>query len=128
MKLLKFLFWLPVLLVVIVFVSNNNSEMSFNLWPFMLEIKVSGSLAIVFLMLFGYVVAKVDSWFSYSPVRRALSSERKQNKLLDKKQKQLTDTISGLQDNITSLKSMNNKPIEEKSSFLSRFFAKFKRK
>ncbi len=128
MKLLKFLFWLPVLLVVIVFVSNNNSEMSFNLWPFMLEIKVSGALAIVFLMLFGYVVAKVDSWFSYSPVRRALSSERKQNKLLDKKQKQLTDTISGLQDNITSLKSMNNKPIEEKSSFLSRFFAKFKRK
>jgi len=99
--------------------------MSFNLWPFLLEIKISGALAIIFLILFGYVVAKIDSWFSYSPVRRALSSERKQNKLLDKKQRQLTDTISGLQENITSLKSKSNEPVGEKPSLWSRIISKF---
>jgi len=115
MKFFKFLFWLPVLLVVIVFASYNNQMMSFNLWPFIAEVKISGALAIIGLIVFGYVVAKVDSWFSYSPIRRALSSQKKQNKALDKKQKELTQTISGLQENISTLKAMNSVGKEAKS-------------
>ena len=127
MKFFKFLFWLPVLLIVIVFASYNNQMMSFNLWPFMLEVKISGALAIIGLILFGYFVAKVDSWFSYSPIRRALSSQKKQNKVLDKKQKELTQTISGLQENISSLKAMNKVETETKS-FLQSLKDKFSRK
>lgn len=127
MKFFKFLFWLPVLLIVVVFTSYNNQMMSFNLWPFMLEVKISGALAILGLILFGYIVAKVDSWFSYSPIRRALSSQKKQNKVLDKKQKELTQTISGLQENISNLKAMNNVEVETKS-FMQSLKDKFKRK
>jgi len=101
--------------VVIVFASYNNQMMSFNLWPFIAEVKISGALAIIGLIVFGYVVAKVDSWFSYSPIRRALSSQKKQNKALDKKQKELTQTISGLQENISTLKAMNSVGKEAKS-------------
>ena len=45
MKFFKFLFWFPVLLILIVFASYNSQMVDFNLWPFMLEAKVSGSLA-----------------------------------------------------------------------------------
>lgn len=127
MKFFKFLFWLPVLLSVIVFSSYNNQMMSFNLWPFITEVKISGSLAIVGLIVFGYVVAKIDSWFSYSPIRRALSSQKKQNKALDKKQKELTQTISGLQENISNLKAMNSVETEAKS-FMQGLKNMFKRK
>ena len=127
MKFFKFLFWLPVLLIVIVFASYNNQMMTFNLWPFMLEVKISGALAIIGLILFGYIVAKVDAWFSYSPIRRALSSQKKQNKVLDKKQKELTQTISGLQENISSLKAMNKVETETKS-FMQSLKDKFQRK
>lgn len=127
MKFFKFLFWLPVLLSVIVFSSYNNQMMSFNLWPFITEVKISGSLAIVGLIVFGYVVAKIDSWFSYSPIRRALSSQKKQNKALDKKQKELTQTISGLQENISTLKAMNSVETEAKS-FMQGLKNMFKRK
>ena len=127
MKFFKFLFWLPVLLVVIVFASYNNQMMSFNLWPFLLEVKISGALAVIGLILFGYIVAKIDSWFSYSPIRRALSSQKKQNKALDKKQKELTQTISGLQENISTLKAMNSVETETKS-FMQSLKDKFKHK
>jgi len=127
MKFFKLLFWFPVLVAVVVFVSYNNQPMSFNLWPFLLEVKISGALAIICLILFGYVVAKIDSWFSYAPIRRALNSQKKQNKALDKKQKELTQTISGLQENISSLKAMNNVEKETKS-FMQSLKDKFKRK
>ena len=130
MKFFKFLFWLPILTIVIVFVTTNSEKMSFSLWPFLPEnskISVSGPLAIIFFILFGYVVAKIDSWFSYSPIRRALSSQRRQNKQLDRKQKELTQTISGLQENISSLKAMNHVDAGKKS-FMARLREKFRRK
>ncbi len=130
MKLIKFLFWLPILTVVVVFVSTNSDKMSFSLWPILPEdtkIGVSGSLAIVSFIFFGYIVAKIDSWFSYSPLRKALSSQKKQNKVLDKKQKELEGTITGLQENISNLKAINH--IENvKKSFLSQIKEKFSRK
>ena len=126
MGFLKFLFWLPILLVVIIFAANNNTAMEFNLWPFELEVKISGALAILGFIFFGYIVAKVDSWFSYSPIRRALSAEKKQNKALGKKHKELTETISGLQDDISALKSKNTVP-GEKMPFWTVIKNKFKR-
>lgn len=131
MKFFKFLFWLPVLLVVIVFVSSNNEKMSFSVWPFLpseTKIDISGALAIIGLILFGYIVAKVDSWFSYAPVRKALSAQKKQNKVLGKKQKELTETISGLQENISSLKSQNIAAAADKISVWSGLKSKFSRK
>ena len=126
MGLLKFLFWLPVVLVVIIFTANNNPTMEFNLWPFGLEVKISGALAILGFIFFGYVVAKIDSWFSYSPIRRALSAQKKQNKALGKQQKELTNTISDLQDDISALKSKNTVQ-ENKVSFWASLKNKFKR-
>ena len=126
MKFFKFLFWLPVLVIITVFAAYNSEPVNFNLWPFLLEAKISGSLAIIALILFGYIIAKIDSWFSYSPMRRALSSQKKQNKMLGKKQKELEGTISGLKENITNLKAMNHME-PEKKSFMTRLKEKFKR-
>ena len=130
MKFFKFLFWLPILAIVVLFVTANSEKMSFSLWPFLPEntkIDIAGPLAIIFFISFGYVVAKIDSWFSYSPIRRALNSQKKQNKQLDRKQKELTQTISGLQENISNLKAMGH--IEtEKKGFFARLKDKFRRK
>lgn len=104
MSFIKMLIGLPLIIVVLIFAFVNNDLVSFNLWPFYLEITVSQSVAIVFLLFLGFIWGKFDSWLSYSPVRRALRQQKKANKKLNKEQEKLTEKVSDLEGSITSLK------------------------
>ena len=89
MGFIKMLIGVPLLMVILVFAFVNNDLATFNLWPFYIEITVSLSVAIVFFILLGFILGEFFSWLSYSPVRKALRSQKKENKKLNKEQQKL---------------------------------------
>ena len=103
MTFIKMLIGLPVVIVILIFAFVNNDLVEFNFWPFYIEITVSQSVAIVILVLLGFLLGKLDSWLSYSPLRAALRREKKENKKLNKAHLKLTEQVSDLQDNIVNL-------------------------
>ena len=96
MGFIKMLIGLPLLVVILVFAFVNNDLAVFNLWPFYIEITVSLSVAIVFFIFFGFVLGELFSWMSYAPVRKALRSQRKQNRKLSKEQQKLVKEMENL--------------------------------
>ncbi len=104
MNFIKMLIGLPVLIIILIFAFVNNDLVSFNFWPFYIEIIVSQSVAIVILILLGFLLGKLDSWISYSPVRRALRQHKKENKKLNKEHLKLTEQVTSLQGDIVNLK------------------------
>lgn len=109
---------LPIIIVVLIFAFVNNDFVTFSLWPFLVEITVSQSVVIVFLILFGFILGKLDSYISYSPLRKALRQQKKANKILNKEQQRLNEKVSDLEGNIVSLKE-ENKTIKENEPKLS---------
>ena len=112
MNFFKMLIELPIIIVVLIFAFVNNDFVTFSLWPFLVEITVSQSVVIVFLILFGFILGKLDSYISYSPLRKALRQQKKANKILNKEQQRLNEKVSDLEGNIVSLKE-ENKTIKE---------------
>lgn len=104
MNFIKMLIGLPVIIIVLIFAFVNNDLVTFNLWPFYFEVTVSQSVAIVFFVLFGYIYGKFNSWLSYSPVRKALRQQKKENKKLSKEQVKLSEKVTDLEGSITNLK------------------------
>ena len=129
MNFFKMLIELPIIIVVLIFAFVNNDFVTYSLWPFLVEITVSQSVVIVFLILFGFILGKLDSYISYSPLRKALRQQKKANKILNKEQQRLNEKVSDLEGNIVSLKE-ENKTIKENEPKLSmrerlrRFFHK----
>lgn len=115
MGFIKALIGLPLAFVVLVFAFVNNDMATFSLWPTGIEITVSLSVAIVFFVVVGYIIGWMFTWLSYASVRRALRSEKKQNKKLSKEQEKLVKEVEGLQGDIESLKTAT--PTEEKNSW-----------
>lgn len=107
MSFIKLLLGLPLLFVLLIFAFVNNDMATFSLWPLGIEITVSLSVAIVFLVLVGYVFGRIFAWLSYSPVRSALRTHKKENKKLSKEQEKLSKEVVGLQSNIESLKNVS---------------------
>ncbi len=124
MGFIRVLIGLPLIFIILVFAFVNNDMAVFSLWPTGVEITVSLSVAIVFLLLMGYIFGWFFTWLSYSPVRSALRQQKKQNKKLSKEQEKLVKEVEGLQDNIENLK--NIVPTEEKKSFKEKFKGLFK--
>ena len=118
MNFFKMLIELPIIIVVLIFAFVNNDFVTFSLWPFLVEITVSQSVVIVFLILFGFILGKLDSSISYSPLRKALRQQKKANKILNKEQQRLNEKVSDLEGNIVSLKE-ENKTIKENEPKLS---------
>ncbi len=118
MNFFKMLIELPIIIVVLIFAFVNNDFVTFSLWPFLVEITVSQSVVIVFLILFGFILGKLDSYISYSPLRKALRQQKKANKILNKEQQRLNEKVSDLEGNIVSLKE-ENKTIKENEPKLS---------
>ena len=118
MNFFKMLIELPIIIVVLIFAFVNNDFVTFSLWPFLVEITVSQSVVIVFLILFGFILGKLDSYISYSPLRKALRQQKKANKILNKEQQRLNEKESDLEGNIVSLKA-ENKTIKENEPKLS---------
>ena len=104
MGFIKMLIGLPLLIIILIFAFVNNDLATFNFWPFYIEITVTQSVAIVILILLGFILGKIDSWMSYSPLRRELRYHKKENKKLNKEHVKLTEQVSSLQGDIVNLK------------------------
>lgn len=122
----RMLLGLLVIVVVGVFAFVNNDLATFNLWPFYLEITVSLSVAIVFFIVFGFILGKFFSWMAYAPVRKALRKQKKQNKKLSKEQQKLVKEMEGLHENLETFKEKEAKM--PKPPFKERLKNLFKRK
>lgn len=109
MGFIKMLIGIPLLVVILIFAFVNNDLANFSLWPFGLEITVSLSVAIVFLIFLGFVIGGFFSWLSYAPVRKALRKQKKQNKRLSKEQQKMLKEMEGLHENLASLKELEDK-------------------
>lgn len=114
MGFIKVLVGLPIVLAVLVFAFVNNSMATFSLWPTGIEITVSLSVAIVFLVIIGYVIGWFFAWLSYAPVRCDLRNQKKQNKKLCKEQEKLAKEVEGLHGNLETLKAAVPAVAEEK--------------
>lgn len=68
--------------------------------------KLETVLAVFFI--FGYILGRVGAWFSYSPVRQALRMQLKANRVLNKEQAKLNETVSGLKQDIVGLKAQRD--------------------
>ncbi len=106
MGFIKMLIGLPLLVVILVFAFVNNDLVTFDLWPFYIEITVSLSVAIVFFIIFGFIMGDFFSWLSYAPLRKALRQQKKQNKKLNKEQQRLVKEMEGLHENLENLKEI----------------------
>lgn len=106
MRFLYYLIELPLTAAAVWLVVNASVEgeaFNFELWPLETQIQVNTKLALCAFILFGFIWAKINSWFAYSPLRCALRSQMKANKVLNKEQEKLNETVSGLQKNIAGL-------------------------
>ena len=106
MGFVKMLIGIPLLVVIVVFAFVNNDLATFSLWPFYIEITVSLSVAIIFLIFVGFVIGSFFTWLSYAPVRKALRKQKKQNKKLSKEQQKLAKEMESLHENLASLKEL----------------------
>lgn len=105
MGFIKALIGLPIFAILLLFAFVNNDLATFSLWPLSVEITVSLSVAILFLVIFGFLLGNFFSWLSYAPLRKDLRKQKKKNKKLSKQQKMLTETVSGLQGNLEQIKA-----------------------
>ncbi len=101
----KILIGLPLITILLVFAFVNNDMATFSLWPTDIEVTVSQSVIIILLYALGYIAGWFFTWLSYSPIRRALRNQKKQNRKMSKEQEKLTKEVEGLRDNIDELKA-----------------------
>lgn len=114
---------LPLLVVVLVFAFVNNDLVMFSLWPFAFEVTVSLSVAIVFLVAFGFIFGNLFCWMSYAPVRKALRHHKKQYKKLNKEQQKLVKEMDELHGDLVKAKEA----LPPKPSFKEKFKKFFKK-
>lgn len=105
MSFVKMIIGLPLIVIIAVFAFVNNDMAVFSLWPFNMEITVSLSVAVIFFIVFGYIVGKLDSWLSYAPLRRALRVQQRQNKKLSREQQELAGKVESLKGDLENAKS-----------------------
>lgn len=127
MTILSMFIYVPLLAVLLLFALINNELVSFSLWPLEIEMSVSLSVVVLFFTLIGFLWGRISAWFAYSPMRSALSLQKKENKKLSKEQQKLTQAVDGLKDNIESLKTIPEAlDKKEKNSFFTNLFTRGK--
>ena len=90
--------------VLLVFAFVNNDLATFNFWPFYVEVTVSLSVAIVALVMIGFVWGSFSSWLSNAPLRASLRKHKRTNKQLKKEHLKLSKEVEDLHTNIATLK------------------------
>ena len=121
MGFIKAIIGLPLLVIILIFAFVNNDLATFSLWPFSIEITVSLSVAVLFFIIFGFLLGNFFSWMSYAPVRKDLRKQKKKNKKLSKQQKILADTVSDLQGNLEQIKAEKEAQKPEKRKLFGWF-------
>ncbi len=110
MNFVKMIIGLPLIIIVAVFAFVNNDMAVFSLWPFNIEITISLSVAVIFFIVFGYIVGKLDSWLSYAPLRKALRTQQRQNKKLSQQQQELAGRVESLKGDLENVKAKTDLP------------------
>lgn len=124
MNFIRSIIEIPLIICVIVFAVVNNDFATFSLKPFNLDITISLSVLILVLFFAGYLLGRLDSFVANAPLRAQLKKHKKENKVLNKEQAKLHETVSSLQENIEHLKQKT--PPEPKVTVrerLSKFFS-----
>ena len=109
MSFLRFLLFLPIVIVLAILALDNSEAVNISLWPFInkegavfiLETKMS--FLIIALSLLVFLYAKIDSWLAYSHLRSELRTQRRQNKKLNAEQQKLVEKVEGLKENLDSI-------------------------
>ncbi len=86
MWLLKTLIVLPLLVLVGIFLLQNNEIVT--LWPFP-DSNVSLSVVYFMLLCLGYLFGRYAAWSAYAPLRAQLRKQKKENKILAKERERL---------------------------------------
>ena len=115
MSFIRMIVGLSLIIIIAIFAFMNNDMTSFEFWPFNVEVKVTQSVAIIVFLLIGYIIGKVDSWMSYSPMRKALRCQLRQNKKLNAQHQKLNETVQDLKGTIESSKNTINNTQKESS-------------
>ena len=89
-------------------------------------------LVLIVFFAYGYVMGRIGAWFGYSPLRRDLRRQKKANKVLNKEQAKLNETVSGLKQDIAGLQEKDQKEAqhiaEEKKKDIKAWWNGFKQK
>ena len=70
-------------------------------------------LVLIVFLVYGYLMGRIGAWFGYSPLRRDLRRQKKANKVLNKEQAKLNETVSGLKQDIAGLQEKAQKETPE---------------
>lgn len=110
MKFLHSLIIIPLVILAVwaVCVADSSAEgIDFAYWPAGEDAKRVLTLhtkpVLIICLLFGYLLGRINAWFSYSSLRGDLRRQRKANKVLNKEQDKLNQTVSGLKQDIIGL-------------------------
>ncbi len=109
MSFLRFLLFLPTMVVLAVLAFFSSGDVKTEIWPFLgengepLVVEIKISILIIALSFFVFLYAKIDSWFAYSGLRSELRAQKRQNKKLNVEQKKLVEEVEGLRENIDSV-------------------------
>ena len=88
-------------------------------------------LVLVIFLLYGYILGRIGAWFGYSPLRRDLRRQKKANKVLNKEQTKLNETVSGLKQDIAGLQEKAQNQVaaaEENKKDIKAWWKGFKQK
>ena len=88
-------------------------------------------LVLVIFLLYGYILGRIGAWFGYSPLRRDLRRQKKANKVLNKEQVKLNETVSGLKQDIAGLQEKAQNQVaaaEENKKDIKAWWKGFKQK
>lgn len=131
MRLLRYFLNIPILILLIWLLFDAKPSEKGIEFSFLPQDYVKTVPALFAFFLFGYLFARLDAWFSYAPLRRALRLKQKENKALNKEHVKLHETVDSLKHNIEGLKEKSNRDAlingenAQKSSFFSRLKNKF---
>ncbi|MBR1825570.1 MAG: hypothetical protein IJ770_03180 [Alphaproteobacteria bacterium] len=103
MKFLHYLIILPFVAAAVWAVccaTSSEHGISFAPWK---EYFINPHLVLACCTIFGYILGRIGAWFGYSPMRRDLRQQRKANRVLNKEQAKLNETVSGLKQDIVGL-------------------------
>lgn len=100
MWLLKVLIFLPLLVVFVMFLVQNNELVA--LWP-VPDLKIAVSVVYFVLFCLGYVFGRISAWSAYAPLRATLRKQKKENKVLSKEHEKLNHEHEKLNQQVASL-------------------------
>lgn len=135
MGLLRYIINIPLLVALVWVLFDARPTVDGIAFSFLTEkqyIKVVPALFVFFL--WGYVFARIDTWFSYYPLRRSLRLQKKENKALNKEHEKLNATVSGLKQNIGELQEKQSASVpalpktETEKNTIGKMFSQLKNK